>query len=217
MLPIHIAAGLLSLAAGFVALFAAKGSPLHRTSGRVFVVAMLAMTSSAAFMATFTHQNRVNLVAAVLTFYLVCTALLAVRRPVDAVRGWLKGFMLVALVASAFAFALGIEALNSPRGIVDKVPAPPLFLFGVVGLLGAALDARVLRAGSIQGPRRIARHLWRMTFALWIATSSFFLGQSKFFPEPVRKSGLLAIPVVLVLALLVYWLVRTLRRRRSVA
>src|SRR5688572_14274691 len=47
-----------------------------------------------------------------------------------------------------------------------------------------------------QGSRRVARHLWRMCFALFVATGSFFLGQMKFIPEPVR-----IVPLLLVLAL----------------
>jgi len=47
-------------------------------------------------------------------------------------------------------------------------------------------------------------------FAMWFATMSFFLGQAKVFPEPLRHAfGLRAIPVVLVLAVVIYWLVRT--------
>ena len=80
-------------------------------------------------------------------------------------------------------------------------------MFGIVGLLGGLLDARLLWAGGIQGAHRLARHLWRMCFAMWIATASFFLGQARFFPEPIRKSGLLAIPVLLVAGLMFYWLV----------
>jgi ABC-type nickel/cobalt efflux system permease component RcnA len=53
-----------------------------------------------------------------------------------------------------------------------------------------------------------------MTSAFWVATASYFLGQAKFFPEPARKIGLLAVPALLVAGLGVYWLVRTLRGRR---
>ena len=212
LLPIHITAGLLAIAAGAVALFAAKGASLHRRSGMVFVVAMLTMTSSAVVMATFFHPNRVNVAAGLLTFYLVCTGLLTVRRPVEDARRWLTGLMLLALGASAYAFALGFEA-RSGGGRVDGIPSPPLFLFGLVGLIGGLSDARLLAARSIEGARRIARHLWRMTFALWIATTSFFLGQMRHFPLPIRKPALLAIPVILVLVLMVYWFVRVRMKR----
>jgi hypothetical protein len=130
-------------------------------------------------------------------------------------RRLLTGLMLLAIAGSAYAFSLGFEALASPRGMLDGIPSPPLFMFGVIGALGAALDARLLRAGSIQGKHRIARHLWRMTFAMWIATASFFLGQADEFPEAIRKPALLAVPVLWVLGMLVYSLIRTLKKPRT--
>ncbi|MEO8672442.1 MAG: DUF2306 domain-containing protein [Tahibacter sp.] len=214
MILIHIVAGLLALLSGAIALFAAKGSTVHRRSGLVFVAAMLAMTSTAVIIAVFLRPSRVNMMAGTLTFYLVSTALLAVRRTVEQSRRWLIGFMLLAVCVAGYAFALGIETLNSAPGKGAGIPAPMLFMFGTIGLLGALLDARLLWVGSIQGAHRIARHLWRMTFALWIATASFFLGQSKFFSAAIRQSGLLAIPVLLVLILLIYWLARTLVFKR---
>lgn len=214
---IHIIAGLLALASGAVALYAAKGSTLHRKSGLAFVVAMWVMTSSAVLIAAFLRPNPVNVVAGILTFYLVSTGLLTVRKPVEQMRRVATGLMLAALVASVYAYALAFEAMNSPTGTVGHVPPQPLFMFGVVGTLAVLGDARLLWAGSIQGAARLARHLWRMSFAMWIATASFFLGQAKLFPAPIRQSGLLALPVLLVLGLLAYWLVRMLLKRRSAA
>lgn len=123
----------------------------------------------------------------------------------------------LAWTGSAYAFALGFEALNSAKGAVQGIPPQPLFMFGAVGLVGGLLDARMLWVRSIQGAHRLARHLWRMGFAMWIATASFFLGQAKLFPEPVRKIALLAIPVVLVLVVMLYSLGRVfLKRHRAV-
>ena len=212
---IHIIGGLVALVAGAIALYAAKGSPLHRKSGMTFAIAMLVMTTTAVVMAGLLRPNRVNAIAGVLTFYLVSTGLLTVRRSVEQMRGLVTGLMLAALMGSAYAFALGFEALNSTGSKVAGIPPQPLFMFGVVGLLGGLLDARMLWTRSIQGAHRLARHLWRMGFAMWIATASFFLGQAKFFPEPIRKSGVLAIPVLLVAGLTLYWLVRVLLKRRS--
>ena len=75
-------------------------------------------------------------------------------------------------------------------------------------MLAAIGDLRAIRAGGLSGSRRLARHLWRMCFGLFIATGSFFLGQMKFIPEPVR-----ILPLVLVLAFapipfLLYWMWR---------
>ena len=71
-------------------------------------------------------------------------------------------------------------------------------MFGVVSLVAGGLDARMLARG-VEGAHRIARHLWRMCYALWIATMSFFLGQPAVFPEPLRHLiAVRAIPVVLI-------------------
>lgn len=215
LLPLHILAGLLALTSGAVAMTATKGGKLHRKSGMIFVIAMLVMTSSAVLMAAFFSPNRVNVMVGVLTFYLVCTGLLTMRRPVESARGLITGFMLLALTGSAYAFSLGFEALNGAGGKVDGIPPQPFFMFGVVGLLGGLLDARMLWAGNIQGAHRLARHLWRMGFAMWIATASFFLGQADEFPEPLRNVALLSIPVLLVLLFMLYWLVRVLLKRRN--
>ena len=43
ILLVHILAGGLGLVTGYVALYAAKGAPLHRKAGIVFVYAMLTM------------------------------------------------------------------------------------------------------------------------------------------------------------------------------
>ena len=76
--------------------------------------------------------------------------------------------------------------------------------------LTALVDARMLLSRSIPWSHRIARHLWRMCFALWIATASFFLGQADEFPEALRIMPLLCTPVLLVLLLMFYWLARVL-------
>jgi len=217
MKTIHIIAGLLALVAGAVALYATKGSSLHRRSGWVFAVAMATMTTTAAVIAQFFSPNRVNVVAAALTFYLVATGVLAVRRTVPQMRALATAFMLVAVAVGAHALALGVEAVSSTTHRVDGIPAPPLFMFGSVALLAALGDLRMLRAGRIEGARRLARHLWRMSYALWIATTSAFLGQAKFIPEPLRKLPLLVAPVLLVLVVMVYWLVKVHRRLRVAA
>jgi len=217
MKAIHIIAGLLALVAGAVALYATKGSPLHRRSGWMFAVAMATMTTTAAVIAQFFSPNRVNVVAAVLTFYLVATGVLAVRRSVPQMRALATGLMLVAVAVGVHALALGVEAVSSTTHRVDGIPAPPLFMFGSVALLAAFGDLRMLRAGRIEGARRLARHLWRMSYAMWIATTSAFLGQAKFIPEPLRKLPLLVAPVLLVLVVMVYWLVKVHRRPRVAA
>lgn len=209
----HIIAGLIGLASGAVALYALKGAKLHRQSGMIFVYAMLFMSSSGAVMAALKPQ-RLSLIAGVLTFYLVMTALLTVRRRAVGFHWIDVGAMLVALTVGIASVRFGFEALSSATGKIDGMPAAPGFVLGAVALLAALLDLRMMARG-IQGAHRIARHLWRMCFALFIAATSFFLGQTQgspahVFPEPLRNGAVLAIPVVLVLLLMFYWLARVL-------
>jgi uncharacterized membrane protein len=207
---LHILAGLIGLASGAVALYALKGAKLHRKSGMIFVYAMLFMSSSGAVIAALKPQ-RLSVIAGVLTFYLVITALLTVRRRVVGFQGMDLVAMLVALTVGIASVRLGVEALDSATGQIDGLPAAPAFVFGAVALLAALLDVRMMARG-IQGAHRIARHLWRMCFALFIAAASFF--QTQVGPEPLRKGALPAIPVLVVLFLMFYWLARVLFTQR---
>jgi hypothetical protein len=85
-----------------------------------------------------------------------------------------------------------------------------MFFFGGVALLAALGDVRMILIGGLQGAQRIARHLWRMCFSLFIASGSFFLGQAKVFPKPIRILPLLVIPALLPLVLMLCWLARVL-------
>ena len=134
MTLLHITAGLLSLLAGAVALFTAKGMNQHRRWGQAFVAAMWVMTASGALIAAQLKPNIGSLMVALLTFYLVTTAWLTVRYPVEQIRAILIGGMLAAFALAGFAFLLGTVALHSPDGRVDRLPPQPMFGFGVIGL-----------------------------------------------------------------------------------
>ncbi|CAN5244822.1 hypothetical protein BH23GEM2_BH23GEM2_24430 [soil metagenome] len=213
MLVIHIAAGGLGLLAGYIALCAPKGAALHRQAGMLFVYAMLAM---ALFGGVITVARSVavaiNLPAALISAYLVITSLATVRTPAVGSRWLNSAAMLLALTVAVTCLAFGLEAIATGRGR-EGMPAFPFFMFGVVGLVGAIGDIRMMRSGPLRGTRRIARHLWRMSFALFIAAMSFFIGQMKVIPEPIRIPALLALPVLAVLVTMLYWLWRVRFRR----
>ena len=216
----HVVAGGLALASGYVALYTRKGARLHRRSGLVFGVAMLAMATLGMLMAV-TREHRgaaINVPAGLTVAYLVVTGILAVRPPSAASRRVERAGTVVALGVAVASLALGAEAVVT--GVRrDGIPAFPYFMFGVIGVLAFAGDVRMMRAGgspALRGPRRLARHLWRMSLALGIAAMSFFLGQAKVIPKPVRIPALLALPVLAVLATMLYWLWRVRVRRRPV-
>ena len=214
LVPIHVTAGLLAIGAGAVALYAVKGEWLHRRSGMTFVIAMLVMASTGAVMAAL-KPDRGTALGGAMVFYIVCTGVLTVRRTVEQSRGLLTSLMLLALTVAASEFALGFAARNAVTGRIDGYPSYLYFTFGTITALCALGDARTLRAGALDGTRRLVRHIWRMCFAMWFATTSFFLGQAKVFPEPLRHAfGIRAIPVVLVLVVMFYWLWRVYLKRR---
>lgn len=217
MLPLHVMAGTLTLGAAVVALYAVKGSMLHRKSGLVFVGAMLFLSGTGALMAVFVVPDGPNVVAGLLSCYMVGTAVLTVRPPFEQARDAQRALMIAAFLLGAFAFGLGLQAMHSPRVTVNGIPAPALFLFAAAGIAGGLGDARLLRVGNLQGTQRLMRHAWRMGFAMFIAAVAFFLGQAQVFPEPVRKVSLLSVPVILVLLVPAFWVLRLALKGHRIA
>jgi uncharacterized membrane protein len=206
---VHIIAGLTAIVAGTVALSATKGGALHRKSGMVFVATMMVMASLGAFIAsTKLHISfqKFNVMAGIFTVYLVATALLTVR-PHPGKR-WMDVVALAVALGIAI-FSLGLAGLGLAQA-KSWFPTVPASIFGTVALLAAIGDVRMLKAGGLQGKHRIARHLWRMCVAMFIATGSFFMGQAKVFPEEIRILPLLAVPMFLVLIAMFYWWARVL-------
>ncbi len=207
LLPIHIIAGSIAIVGGFISLFAVKGLRLHRKSGMAFVYSMVVLSLTGIVIAIVKNQPP-SVIGGSLAFYMVITGLLTVR-PRDQRAPWIDAAAFVAgLTVAVASIKLGFEALNGGTGEMSGVPAVMMFIFGTVAMLGALGDIRMMRAGGLQGAPRIARHLWRMCFALFIASGSFFLGQAKVIPKPIRIFPLLAIPALLPLVLLHYWIIR---------
>ena len=207
MLMLHITAGGLGLVSGFVALFAGKGAGLHHRSGLVFVYAMATMGISGAVMAALTGVET-SVIAGSLTAYLVVTALTAVRPPTAGTRRLDLAATLVGVSTGLASIAFGLQSLSRGEAVRDEMPVPMLFVIGAIALLGSATDVRVMRAGGLRGGARLARHLWRMCLALFIAAGSFFGGQADRVPEALRTPLLLTLPVLAPLAVMVYWLWR---------
>jgi hypothetical protein len=215
LLFLHVLAGASALAAGFLALYSQKGRSVHRRSGRIFAYAMMLMTTTGALVALAFRPNRSNVIAASITFYLVATGLLTVIRTVRQAPRLYDTLFGLGFFASVAAWGFGIYALGLPGGVLDHVPAPAVFMFAIVGTLGVIGDARLLREGAIEGVARLRRHLWRMNYAMWIATSSFFYGQARHLPQWFREANLNHYLVLLVAGTLVYWLWRTRARARA--
>jgi hypothetical protein len=220
ILAVHITGGTLGLMTGAAALAFRKGSRWHALAGKVFVASMLTMAVGATCLAIQKHQSG-NIGGGILTFYMILTAWLTARRHDGTTSkfDWLA--MLIPLALGSLTWLSGIQKLRTPGPPPDGVPAGMNLFLGSVMLLAAAGDVRMLLRGGISGTKRIARHLWRMCFGLFIASGSFFLGPSNrplrflsalglrqhFFKDLLRQEVLLLL-AVLPLLMLIFWLIR---------
>jgi hypothetical protein len=183
-----------------------KGSHRHRLTGNVFVISMLSLSASGAYLGFMKHQT-LNGLQGVVTFYLVATAWWTARRRDGETGIFDWGALIVPLVVGAGLVIYGLEAVNSQTGSEGGSPAAAYFIFGSVALLFAAGDVRMLVRGGVSGSQRVARHLFRMCYALFTASASFFLGR-QIFPALLRKTGILFLLAFLPLILMIFWLFR---------
>ncbi len=211
---IHICAATVSMLAGFMAIAFRKGSGLHHAAGTVFFGSMLVMSSSAAYLGAFHKPIMINVIAALLTFYLVCTAWVAARRRDGGTGMFDRVALLFVVIVGSGAVIYGFDVAQSPRGMRNGMPAAIYFMFGTVALLFAASDIRMLKRGGVAGMQRIARHLWRMCFALLITTLSFYPGQARQFPRWLRDTNVFFVPHILLIGAMIFWMYRVRVRKR---
>ncbi|HET9484301.1 MAG TPA: hypothetical protein VFO79_10125, partial [Xanthomonadales bacterium] len=200
---VHVAGGGLAIVAGTVAIGARKGGALHRHAGTWFFVAMLVLGVTASILAPMKDPPD-SVLGGILTCYFVATSWVTARRR-DGRTGTFELF--------ACAFALGGGVLLAWSGFTAETsPTPvgrgPVFALATVFLLAGVGDLRAILRRQLTPPQRISRHLWRMCFAFFIATGSFFLGQQDVMPAPVRGSPLLFVLAFAPLAAMLYWLLR---------
>jgi hypothetical protein len=179
----------------------------------LFVYSMVTMSVLGASIAgVWGPAAAVNVPAGLLTTYLVITGLMTVTPERPGSRPLSIALMLVALAVSLFMVPRGVQTLAN--GGKNAGFAFPLFLFAAIALLGAAGDLRVLRRGALAGAPRLRRHLWRMSSALFIAVLSFSVRLPRILPAPLRTPVVYALPMLVVLVTMLYWLWR-LRSKRS--
>lgn len=192
---------------GTVAIFLRKGSRRHAIAGTIFVISMLALGGSGAYMAILKMQPG-NILGGIFTCYLVATSWSAARRrQISPGRmDWAALFLVSALTITEL--TLGFEAATSRTGTRYGYPPGPYFFIGSVALIAAAGDIRMIVRGAISGTQRIARHLWRMCFAFFIASASIFLARAHLFPGFMRRTGALYLLSFFPLVLMISWLIR---------
>jgi hypothetical protein len=175
---------------------------------------MLIMGACGSTLAVMKHETS-NVFAGMLTIYMISTAWLTAHRRdgQTSLLDW--GALVFALAISVSLLTLGVLVAGG-RAAQAGIPVGMYFFLGTIPLLCAAGDLRILVRGGISGTPRMARHLWRMCFGLFIATGSFFLGQQQVIPVAIRKQYLLVPLALFPLLLLIYWLVRVRLTKRQI-
>ena len=205
---IHIAGGSVALIAGAIAIAARKGGSVHTRVGTAFCVAMFVLGITASILAPLKTPAE-SPIGGLMVCYFIATAWMAARRRSAKPGRWEKLACAFGFVIAAALIAGGFERALSPAGTFTGPPnAAVLFTIGGLCLIAALGDVRYLLRGTLTAVQRLSRHLWRMCFAFFFATGSFFFGQQDVMPEFLRGSAILAVLGLAPFPLMLYWLVR---------
>jgi len=197
---LHLAVGVAAVACGAAALTVRKGSVWHARVGAGFFGSMLVLAATASALAAMQGESPLN---GVFVGYFAVTSWMTARRR----DGRAGGSEIAACV-----IALGLAAATTWGALAGTSTTPagaaPVFVLAAVCALAGALDLSVILRRQLTAVQRISRHLWRMCFAFFAATGSFFLGQQDVLPAPLRGAPVLFILAFAPLALMLFWLVR---------
>jgi hypothetical protein len=199
---IHIAGGSLALVSGAAAVAARKGSTLHARAGTWFFGSMLVLGVTASILEPYRSPPG-SPIGGILICYFVATSWLAARRR-DGTTGRFE------LLACATALTMGALVIWGGLAGTGTTPAGtgPVFAIGAICLLAGLLDLNAFLRRKLTAAQRLSRHLWRMCFAFFIATGSFFLGQQDEMPQAVRGSAILFVLAFAPFAVMAFWLAR---------
>ena len=204
LLWVHIAAGIASVLIGAIAIAARKGGRLHTSSGTWFAVAMIVLAITASILELFRKTEPGSPLVGLVVFYFVATSWVTARRR----DGSTGKFEIAACIAALMTAAL--VAWDGFTGAISSTPVGrgPVFVMAGLLLLAGLLDLNAILRTKLTAAQRLSRHLWRMCFAFFIATGSFFLGQQDILPTAVRGSPILFVLAFAPFAVMAFWLVR---------
>ena len=202
------AGGMIALVSGAAAAVVRKGGGRHVSAGTWFCVAMLVLGVTASILEPYKSPPE-SPIGGIMVCYFVATAWMTARRRSGAPGRFEKIACSIALVLAIAIIGHGFEVAFAPRGQFKGPPGPiVLFALGGICLLAGLSDLRFVIRGKLSARQRISRHLWRMCFAFFVATGSFFLGQQKVMPTAVVGSPMLIVLALAPIALMLFWLVR---------
>ena len=204
---VHVAGGMVALLSGAMAFAVRKGGSMHALVGTWFCMSMFVVGITAAILLPFKSPPE-SPIGGIMVCYFVATAWMAAHRR-SGIPGRLEKIACASVLLIAVAIiGEGIKLAMNPA-LHSGPPGPiVLLVLGGLCLLAGLADLRFIIRGQLSATQRITRHLWRMCFAFFIATGSFFLGQQKVLPQVLHGSPVLFVLAFAPFALMIFWLVR---------
>lgn len=209
----HLIIGLVAILSGLITTFMPKYGKAHKWLGWLFIASMLLLGTTSSYIA-YSRAIPLSFLNGFLLCYFVLSAVQVIRQKPATVSGLDK---LYAVSGGLILYGFGyysLMVLDSESGKLGGFSSVAYIAFGLVALFSVVEDIFYLRRGGAKGSYRLIRHLWRMYMPLFMSTAAFFLGQAKLFPQQIQASGVLFVPVLLVIITWGYWLHRIQFRRK---
>ena len=212
---IHTPAGTLALVTAVVAMCAKKGSARHRKAGSYFTASMMVMLVSG-IAAAYLKDSINDIMLGAIVLYTLFTAWLAVHHKKNET-GVLEGIALIWVVGfaiAAFSISTGWREADAPP--LTDVPPLAYLVWGGFAILCALGDIRNLYQSGLSGTQRIIRHVWRIGFSLVWAALAFtdkivkLLGANIKSMQEEQIILIVAVPALLIITTIVYWITRIL-------
>jgi hypothetical protein len=205
---IHAPAGTTVLVTAVFAMFAKKGSALHRKAGFCFTISMMVMLISGVA-AAYLKNSIGDMMLGALVMYTVFTAWLTVHNKKNET-GLLEVTALIWVVGfaiTAFAISMGWREEEAPFTYL---------IWGGLAIFFALGDIRNLYHSGLSGTQRIIRHVLRIGFSLVWAALAFtdkivkMMGANLKSMQEEQLLLIVAIPAMLILITTLYWITQIL-------
>lgn len=205
---IHTPAGTIVLVTAVLAMFAKKGSALHRKAGSCFTVSMMVMLVSG-IAAAYLKNSIGDMMLGAIVMYTVFTAWLTVHHKKNETG-------LLEITALIWVVGFAITAFAISMGWREEVAPFAYLSWGGLAILFALGDIRNLYHLGLSGTQRIIRHVSRIGFSLVWATLAFTDKIVKMMGANVKSMQgeqlllIVGIPTMLILITILYWITKIL-------
>jgi len=196
LLGVHILAGLVALATGLVAIVTTKGGRRHNAAGRLYVLTMAGVVTTAVPLAIWV-RNWFLLAIAVFSGYLVFGGYRVIQRRRASLTGPTArdyaGHWTMLAAGAAMIAGGGWQLLRGPAGL-----APALVVFGAIGCSLAAVTLRGLSQPPAEQPPWIGTHIAFMGGGYIATVTATVTVNLTMLPPLVRWLGPTAVGVPLI-------------------